>query len=64
MDALAWLNVLDAIRETIPDEYEIKRLDWRRELIDQHMPQCTRMTHGRTRLNQLGSRTASTHAAV
>lgn len=41
VDALAWLNVLDAIRETIPEEYEIKRLDWRRALIDQHMPQCT-----------------------
>ena len=41
-NALAWLNVLDAIRETLPEAYEIKRLDWRRALIEQHMPQCSR----------------------
>ena len=42
VNALAWLNVLDAIRETLPEAYEIKRLDWRRALIEQHMPQCSR----------------------
>lgn len=40
VNALAWLNVLDAIRETLPEAYEIKRLGWRRALIEQHMPQC------------------------
>jgi hypothetical protein len=40
VNALAWLNVLDAIRETLPEAYEVKRLDWRRALIEQHTPQC------------------------
>jgi hypothetical protein len=39
-NALAWLNVPDAIGETLPEPYEIKRLDWRRAVIGQHMPQC------------------------
>jgi hypothetical protein len=41
VNALAWLGVLDAIRETLPEEYEIKRLDWRRALVEQRMPQCS-----------------------
>jgi hypothetical protein len=41
VNALAWLNVLDAIRETLPEEYEGKRLDWRDALFEQHTPQCT-----------------------
>jgi hypothetical protein len=32
--------VLDAIRETLPEEYEVKRLDWRRVLVERHGPQC------------------------
>jgi hypothetical protein len=44
MDALAWLNVLDAIREPLPSDYEIKRLDWRRALVEQPMPQARSMT--------------------
>lgn len=40
-NALAWLNVLDAIREALPEEYEVKRLDWRRALVAQHMPRCS-----------------------
>jgi hypothetical protein len=40
-NALAWLNVLDAIGETLPEAYEIKRLVWRRALVEQHMPQCS-----------------------
>ena len=40
-NALAWLSVLDAIRETLQDEYEVKRLDWRRVLVERHGPQCT-----------------------
>jgi hypothetical protein len=40
-DALDWLNALDAIGETLPEEYEIKRLDWRRALVEQHTPQCS-----------------------
>jgi hypothetical protein len=39
VNALAGLNVLDAIRETLPEAYEIKRLDWRRALVEQPMPQ-------------------------
>lgn len=39
VNALAWLNVLDAIRETLPEAYEIKRDDWRRALVEQQMPQ-------------------------
>jgi len=39
-NALAWLSVLDAIRETLPEEYEVKRLDWRRVLVERHGPQC------------------------
>ena len=35
-NALAWLSVLDAIRETLQDEYEVKRLDWRRVLVERH----------------------------
>ena len=35
-NALAWLSVLDAIRETLPEEYEVKRLDWRRVLVERH----------------------------
>lgn len=45
VNALAWLNVLDAIRETLPEEYEIKRRDWRRTLIGQHMPRRTGGSH-------------------
>jgi hypothetical protein len=41
VNALAWLNVLDAIRETLPEEYEGKRLDWRHALFEQHTLQCT-----------------------
>ena len=41
VNALAWLSVLDAIRETLPQEYEVKRLDWRRVLVERHGPQCT-----------------------
>ena len=41
VNALAWLNVLDAIGETLAEPYEIKRLDWRRALLEQHMPQCS-----------------------
>lgn len=41
VNALAWLNVLDAIRETLPETYENKRLAWRRALVEQHMPQCS-----------------------
>jgi hypothetical protein len=40
VNALAWLNVLDAIRETLPAEYEIKRLEWRRALAEHQTPQC------------------------
>jgi hypothetical protein len=38
-DALAWLSVLDTIRETLPEEYELKRIDWRRALVERHVPQ-------------------------
>jgi hypothetical protein len=31
--------VLDAIGETLQEAYEIKRLDWRRALVEQSMPQ-------------------------
>jgi len=41
VDALAWLSVLDAIGETLPDEYETKRIDWREARAEQHTPQCT-----------------------
>jgi hypothetical protein len=40
VNALAWLSVLDAIGETLQESYEIKRLDWRRALVEQSMPQC------------------------
>ena len=40
-NALAWLSVLDAIGETLPDEYETKRIDWREARAEQHTPQCT-----------------------
>ena len=39
VNALAWLSVLDAIGETLQESYEIKRLDWRRALVEQSMPQ-------------------------
>lgn len=40
VNALSWLNV-DAISETLPGADELKRLDWRRALIGQHVPQCS-----------------------
>jgi hypothetical protein len=33
-DALAWLDVLAAIREPLPDEYVDKRRAWRRALAE------------------------------
>jgi hypothetical protein len=44
VDALAWLNVLDAIREPLSPDYESKRLDWRRALVEQPMPAAHSMT--------------------
>src|ERR1700757_4804965 len=37
--ALAWLNVLDVIGEKLPDEYESKRVGWRRALAERHAQQ-------------------------
>jgi hypothetical protein len=39
MDALGWLNVLDAISEPLSSDYDIRRLDWRWALVEQPMPQ-------------------------
>jgi hypothetical protein len=41
VNALAWLTVLDAIRETLPGAEEIKRLDRRQALLEQHPQQCS-----------------------
>jgi hypothetical protein len=56
-NALAWLSVLDAIRETLREEYEVKRLDWRRVLVERHGPQCTASRTERQPRDRLERRT-------